>query len=91
MFKKLSLLVILGVLSSCTNKTTTQCTDKPKEQWQDETEFQASLEDSGYRINRFKVTDGNCYEIYGFNSEDQKVEVYFSPVDGSVVKEEIEE
>ena len=91
MIKKLSLLVVFGLLSSCTNKVTTQCTDKPKEQWQDQAEFQASLEENGYQINRFKVTDGNCYEIYGFNSEDQKVEVYFNPVDGSVVKEEIEE
>lgn len=90
MKKMLNVLVLLGLMTSCTSKGT-QCTDAPKDQWQDETEFQANLKEQGYKINRFKVTDGNCYEIYGFNSDDQKVEIYFNPVDGSTVKEEIEE
>jgi hypothetical protein len=36
------------------------------------------------------VTDGNCYEIYGKNKQGQKVEVYFNPVDGKVVKTKTE-
>ena len=37
----------------------------------------------------FKKTKGNCYEIYGYTQDGKKAEVYFHPVDGTVVKEEI--
>jgi hypothetical protein len=43
----------------------------------------------GYKINKFKQP-GTCYEIYGTNKEGKKVEVYFNPVDASIVKEEID-
>lgn len=32
---------------------------------------------------------GNCYEIYGFDKEENKVEIYFNFVDGSIVKKEM--
>ena len=44
------------------------------------------LKAQGYQINKFKVTDGNCYEIYGFNKDGKKVEIYFDPVSGKAVK-----
>ena len=53
-------------------------------------EFQSKLRADGYDIAEFKVTAGNCYEIYGRNSDGQKVEIYFNPVDGSIVKQEME-
>nr|BDT29891.1 PepSY domain-containing protein [Bacteriovorax sp. HI3] len=65
------------------------CTKEPKTKWQDEKKFQEKLVADGYKIKVFKVTKGNCYEIYGWNKEGKKVEIYFSPVDGSKVKEEI--
>lgn len=88
MGKILLLTGMLLVSLSCTKKT--QCTQAPKDQWQDQAAFQQNLKDQGYKINEFKVTEGNCYEIYGWNKEGQKVEIYFNPVDGSKVKEEIE-
>ncbi len=69
---------------------TTQCTMEPKENWLDQEQFQQSLKEQGYEINEFKVTDGNCYEIYGQDKSKQKVEIYFNPVDGSIVKQETE-
>ena len=65
------------------------CTKEPKTKWQDEKKFQEKLVADGYKIKVFKVTKGNCYEIYGWNKEGKKVEIYVSPVDGSKVKEEI--
>jgi len=67
----------------------TECTKEPKEKWLDQKKFQQTLTDQGYKINEFKVTKGNCYEIYGFSKENKKVEIYYNPVDGKVVKEEI--
>ena len=42
----------------------------------------------GYTIKTFKVS-GNCYEIYGFAKDGKKVEIYFNPVDGSIIKKEV--
>jgi hypothetical protein len=66
-----------------------QCTTADKSQWQDAAKFQEKLKADGYEIRKFKVTDGNCYEIYGWNKEKQKVEIYFDPVTGKALKTEI--
>ena len=83
-------LVSLGVatLAGCSAGDVTQCTTEPQSAWQDAGEFQNNLRDQGYEINEFKITEGNCYEIYGFDPQKTKVEIYFNPVDGSVVKRE---
>lgn len=80
-------LLLLG-LAGCAGEETTQCTTQPVASWLDADEFQQSLLDQGYQINVFKITEGNCYEIYGFDPEQIKVEIYYNPVDGSVVKRE---
>ncbi|MBD9423821.1 PepSY domain-containing protein [Pseudomonas sp. PDM15] len=68
-----------------------QCTTADKAQWQDQAKFQEDLKAQGYEIKKFKVTSGNCYEIYGWNKDKQKVEIYFDPVSGNAVKTEIED
>ena len=66
-----------------------ECTTEPKEKWKDQKEFKAELEKK-YKIKVFKVTKGNCYEIYGWNKAGKKVEIYFNPVTGAVVKEKVQ-
>lgn len=61
------------------------CTEEPIEKWMSEADFKKKVEADGYVISKFK-TPGTCYEIYGKDKEGKKVEVYFNPVDGSVVK-----
>ncbi|AUL98796.1 hypothetical protein B4966_00390 [Rhodocyclaceae bacterium] len=55
----------------------------PKEKWMDQDKFKAGLETQGYRIKTFKVSKGNCYEIYGFDKAGNKVEIYFDPQTGA--------
>ena len=62
------------------------CTDKPKSEWMKEEDFKKKVEGEGYIIKKFKQP-GTCYEIYGTDKEGKKVEIYFNPVDGSIVKE----
>ncbi|MGE3975111.1 MAG: PepSY domain-containing protein [Bdellovibrionales bacterium] len=64
-----------------------KCTTEPKEKWQDEKAFEQSLKDKGYRIKKFKVTNTSCYEIYGWDKDGKKVEIYYNPVTGDTVKE----
>jgi hypothetical protein len=49
-------------------------------------DFKKKVEgEMGYKISKFK-TPGTCYEIYGKDKEGKKVELYFNPVDATIVK-----
>ena len=79
------------ILASTSVWAKTECTKEPKEKWKDAKAFEDDLQKKdGYKIKKFKTTEGNCYEIYGWNKEGKKVEIYFNPVNGEKVKEEIE-
>lgn len=69
----------------------TECTTADRSTWQDATQFQEKLKAEGYQIKKFKITEGNCYEIYGFDKDKRKVEIYHDPVTGKAVKTEIED
>jgi hypothetical protein len=86
-----TLLALSVIATSTASQAGPQCTDTPAEKWQDQAAFQEQLKAQGYEIKKFKVTGGNCYEIYGHNKDGKKVEIYFNPVDGSIVKQEIDE
>ncbi|MFV0277942.1 MAG: PepSY domain-containing protein [Parahaliea sp.] len=68
-----------------------ECTTTDQAQWLDKEQFQEALKAAGYKIKKFKTTDGNCYEIYGWDQQGRKVEIYFDPVSGDPVKTEIED
>ncbi|MGC9163365.1 MAG: PepSY domain-containing protein [Thiomonas sp.] len=79
--------LLLGSLTSLAVAGPT-CTDKPPSAWRDAATFQAELRAKGYTIDKFKTTKGQCYEIYGKDAAGKRVEIYFDPVDGRIVKEE---
>lgn len=62
------------------------CTEVPKDKWMNVEEFKQMVEMQGYKIRKFK-TPGTCYEIYGTDKDGKNVEIYFNPVDGSIVKQ----
>ncbi len=82
--RKIFLLMIL----LCGNITFAgpKCTSEEKSTWQDQSKFQENLKKQGYKIKKFKVTSGNCYEIYGWDKESNKVEIYFNPITAKIVK-----
>ena len=55
----------------------------PQEKWMKESDFKAQMEKQGYQIKTFKVSKGKCYEIYGFDKDNKKVEIYFDPATGA--------
>jgi len=59
----------------------------PKARWQPEATFKKDLEAQGYEIKTFKVTKGQCYEIYGTDKAGKKVEIYFDPVSGKPLQQ----
>lgn len=63
------------------------CTDAPKDTWLSEGAMKQKIAEMGYKdIRVFKVTQGNCYEIYGFDKDGKRAEVYFHPVTGAIVE-----
>lgn len=55
----------------------------PEDKWMKEADFKARIEAQGYRIKTFKVSKGQCYEIYGFDKNGKRVEIYFDPATGA--------
>lgn len=63
------------------------CTKEPRDKWMSESQMKEKIAALGYKFTIFKVTDGNCYEIYGRNKNGKRIEVYFNPVTGAIVEE----
>lgn len=76
-----------GVVSR--EKASEVCTQAPRSEWIDEAEMRLLAEHRGYRIKTFKVANGNCYEVYGFDRDNQIVEAYFDPVTTRLVRRNI--
>ncbi|RZU38653.1 hypothetical protein EV700_2588 [Fluviicoccus keumensis] len=79
------------MLASGLASAAADCPKAPQNQWLPVLEMQKKIvNEYGFAIKRF-VTDGNCYEIYGWGLNEAKtkfveVEVYFNPVTGAIVK-----
>ena len=81
-----SFISLFLILSSLSALAEVDCTSENKDKWKNQEAFKKELE-ADYKIKVFKVTKGNCYEIYGRNKAGKKVEIYFNPVTGEKVKE----
>ena len=80
------LLILIAALLTATAATAGPTCKAPKESWMKEADFKARLEGEGYKIKTFKVTKGQCYEIYGFDKAGKKVEIYFDPATAAVLE-----
>jgi hypothetical protein len=84
MMKKL--LASTAIALTATSALAGPTCNAPEDQWMKESELRARLEGEGYQIKTFKVSSGKCYEIYGFDKDGKKVEIYFDPVSGAVLE-----
>ena len=84
--RRLASLLALAVLSSPALADPT-CASGPKEKWLSEDAMKQKIVALGYKYDVFKVTKGNCFEIYGRDKAGARVEIYFNPLTGEVVNE----
>lgn len=75
---KLKLSALVLTLSATVAMAGPTC-NVPKEKWMKEADFKALMEKQGYTIKTFKVSKGQCYEIYGVDKGNKKVDIYFDP------------
>ncbi len=82
-----SVLVLMGLLATSPALAGPHCTSEPKDKWLAQQELKEKLSSAGYKIDVFKITPGNCYELYGRDQAGKRVEVYFDPTNGNPVKQ----
>lgn len=64
-----------------------QCTKDPVSSWLPKDAFKKKIvAATGHKVAVFKVTSGNCYELYGRDKAGKRIEIYYHPVTGAVVK-----
>jgi hypothetical protein len=55
-----------------------KCEAIPPAEWRPQAELERKLSDQGWKISRVKITNG-CYEVYGRDAKNAKVETFFHP------------
>ena len=55
-----------------------KCEPIPKAEWKPQAELERKLTNQGWKISRVKITNG-CYEVYGRDDKNRKVETFFHP------------
>jgi hypothetical protein len=81
-----SLLVVISLTISSAALAGPECTTEPSSKWMNPEDMKVKAIGAGYKIDVFKTTSGNCYEIYGRNPAGKRVEIYYHPISGEVVK-----
>jgi hypothetical protein len=81
-------LLVLGLmLLAAPAQADVDCQPGARASWIPESQFREQMKRQGVQITKFRITPGNCYEIYGFDAQGQRLEVYYNPVDGRPVAE----
>ncbi|MGP8305576.1 PepSY domain-containing protein [Vibrio sp. YIC-376] len=86
-----STMMIAGLLSFGAYAGDPTCTTESQDNWMPFDTAQKMVESQGYKVKKFKQTNTGCYELYGYGTNGKRVEIYYNPVDMSVVKEEVDD
>ena len=77
-------LLSLAAAGSAFAQHAEKCEPIPKEEWKPQAELERKLTNEGWKISRVKITNG-CYEVYGRDAKNGKVETFFHPKTFEVV------
>ena len=66
------------------------CTSLPQARWLTWDQMKARISRMGYRDIKVFQISGSCYEIYAHSRDGKRAEVYFGPVTGSVVQNNVD-
>jgi hypothetical protein len=84
-----ALALAVGAVAALPALAEEECTAAPQEQWLKPEQIKAKAEELGYTVRSVGEDDG-CPEVKGLNQAGDKVEVYFDPVTGNVVKTKVD-
>jgi hypothetical protein len=80
----LATVATLGILAGGTASAADICKEHPKAQWMKPDAIRSKAEGMGYEVRKVGEEDG-CWEVKG-TKDGKRVEAYFDPVTGDVVK-----
>jgi hypothetical protein len=66
------------------------CTKAPQGKWLTPAQMKAKVAKMGYRDVKVFQVSGSCYEIYAHTKDGKRAEVYFNPVNGAVVQNNVD-
>lgn len=66
------------------------CTSQPQAKWLTPAQMKARIARMGYRDIKVFQVSGSCYEIYAHTKDGKRAEVYFNPVSGAIVQNNID-
>ena len=83
--KQMAIFLSLSLLAAVA-QAGPKCTDADQKTWMNKETFKKDRIAEGFKIKKFKITSGNCYEIYGWDKDSKKVEIYYNPITAKIVK-----
>ncbi len=93
MKNRLALKLALGAIALSAASTASAapvCTKAPQSKWISPPAMKARIAKMGYsKVKVFQVA-GSCYEIYAVRKDGRRAEVYFNPVNGNVVQNNVD-
>jgi len=90
LFFKSSLIVASALLfSSAAFAQSPVCGEAQDDSWMTPEAMQQQVEALGYTVEALGVSEGNCYQVMGMNTEGNNVIAYFDPRTGGVVQEDV--
>ena len=66
------------------------CTKLPQAKWLTPVQMKAKIAKMGYRDIKVFQVSGSCYEIYAHTKDGKRAEVYFNPVTGAAVQNNVD-
>ncbi|KGF68066.1 hypothetical protein LL06_18660 [Hoeflea sp. BAL378] len=65
--------------------SSSSCPDLPRDQWMSDAQITEKAKGLGYEVRSIKAEDG-CLEAYAIDAKGKRVEVYFHPGTGEVLR-----
>lgn len=77
--------VLFSVIAPAAAFASQDCPDVPRDQWMSDAAITEKAKGLGYDVRSIKVDDG-CLEAYAIDQNGRRVEVYFHPATGEVIR-----
>jgi len=82
--------VLVSVLAPAAALASQECPDVPRDQWMSEATITEKAKEQGYDVRSIKAEDG-CLEAYAMDKDGKRVEIYFHPGTGDVLRVKAED
>jgi hypothetical protein len=80
-----ALLLAVGISMPAFAEEGADCTSQPRSKWISTDAAKTKAKEQGYEVRRVK-SEGSCYELYGFDKNKARVQIFMDPSTGKIMK-----